>query len=112
MYEDPAIMHMWVENVFLPAIKTKTITMGSPDFDIITSHGYKAAADFPLSLYFEEINDRYPDCKFILTTRDSSEIWFRSFEAMTVNIFSVTNFGAVTGSPLWPHVRQLAWYLR
>ena len=82
--------------------------MGSPDFDLITSHGYSAAVDFPIALYFEQLNDKYPECKFILTVRQDSETWYRSWRNMAVNIAHTTNIGA----GIFKHVRQLSLYLR
>ncbi len=38
---------------------------------------YQAAVDFPVSLYWRELLDVYPDAKFILTVRDA-ESWYDS----------------------------------
>jgi len=80
---------MWTESVFKPAIKAGELTLIHPDFDLITAHGFTAVADLPMALYFEELHRIYPDCKFILTTRESSEAWFKSWNG---NEFSFLSF--------------------
>jgi hypothetical protein len=99
---------MWTENVFKPGIQSKQISKGNPNFEVLTSNGYTAAVDFPMALYFEELKDIYPDCKFILTVRENSEIWFRSWNSMAIKISRSTNIS----SSMFKHVNQLALYLR
>ncbi len=101
---------MWTEQVFRPSIESKEISMGNPDFDLITSHGFAAAVDFPIALYFEQLNEKYPECKFILTLREDSEVWYKSWRNMAINIAHTTNIGA--GILKLKHVRQLSLYLR
>jgi hypothetical protein len=78
---------MWTETVFKPAIKAGELALGFPDFDLITSHGFSAVADLPMAFYFEQLHRLYPDCKFILTTRESSDAWFKSWDG-TSSFFS------------------------
>lgn len=40
-------------------------------------HDYQAAVDFPISLYYRELLDVYPDAKFVLTVRDADS-WYES----------------------------------
>jgi len=103
------ILDMWTRNVFLPAIESKEILMGKPDFDLITSHGYAATADLPTSLYYEEIQHLYPDCKFILTTRDDSEIWFQSWNVMVTSVSRTTSH---VFQHMFHHVGKVAMYFR
>ena len=42
--------------------------------------GFKSAVDFPVSLFYEELINKFPDAKFILTVRD-----FDSWYASTTN---------------------------
>lgn len=59
----------------------------SPDWDAILD-GYAAAVDAPVCFFWEELMQRYPDAKVILTTRDPDS-WVRSFKAlMATNIKS------------------------
>lgn len=109
MYEKPNILEMWTDLVFQPAIEKGKLSMGNPDFDVVTSHGFDAIVDLPTALYYKELNEKYPDCKFILTTRDDSEVWFRSFEAMITSADQATH---VPGSNFFQYVRQLALYFR
>uniref|UniRef100_A0A7S3Q327 Sulfotransferase domain-containing protein n=1 Tax=Chaetoceros debilis TaxID=122233 RepID=A0A7S3Q327_9STRA len=109
LYETPEILDMWTEQVFNPAIEKHEISMGKPDFDVIASHGYRATVDLPMALYFEQIYERYPeDCKFILTTRDTSEEWFNSFRLLATSISHTTNMAG----HLVSYMYQLASYWR
>lgn len=108
LYETEEIMDMWTERVFRPAIDSKKVTLGNPDFGIIRSHGFVAAVDFPIALYFEQLNEIYPECKFILTMRQDSDVWFRSWSTMATSIAETTNWSA----GLWKHVNQLSLYIR
>lgn len=92
MYETPAILDMWDEKIFTPAIRSGNAALGTPNFDLIASSGFTATADLPMSLYWEQLVTRYPDSKFILTTRDNSEVWFRSWDMLTKTITQPTRF--------------------
>jgi len=46
--------------------------------DLIASEGFDATTDFPACLIFEELMDRYPEAKVILSTRSSGKTWARS----------------------------------
>jgi len=108
LHETPDILDMWADRVFQFAIDSEELSMGDPDFDLITSHGFTGTVDLPTALYYKELNVKYPSCKFILTTRENSEIWFKSFETMLIGVAQVTNVGGV----LVRHVHQLAVYMR
>jgi len=82
--------------------------MGRPDLDKITSAGYTATADLPMALYFEQVMEEYPDCKFILTTRENSEVWFRSWDTLTKSITQPTHLGGF----FFNNVKQYSYYLR
>lgn len=92
MYETPEILDMWNQEIFTPSIESGIAELGHPDFDLISSKGFTATADLPMSLYFEQLVDRYPDCKFILTTRQSSEVWFKSWDMLTKTITQPTRY--------------------
>lgn len=108
LYEHDEILAMWSNRVFLPSIREKHASLHSPDFDIITQYGFEATMDFPVALYFDEIMEKYPDCKFILTVRENSEVWFKSWDTLLKSITEPTNIGGhfITA------VRQLNHYLR
>ncbi len=108
LYEAHSILDMWAKKVFYPAIENGTISLGEPDFDVITNHGYTATVDLPMALYFDQIKELYPGCKFILTTRESSEKWYRSFHILAVSVGHTTN---ICGNFL-EYVHQLALYWR
>lgn len=108
LYELPEILDMWVDRVFKPAIDRQELYMGDPDWNLITSYGYRAAVDLPSALYYEQLNELYPDAKFILTTRENSEVWFESFETMATSVAQFTSLGG----GFLRHVNQLDTYLR
>lgn len=92
MYETPEILDMWNREIFTPSIESGISELGRPDLDLISSKGFTATADLPMSLYFEQFVDRYPGCKFILTTRQSSETWFKSWDMLTKTITQPTRY--------------------
>ncbi len=108
LHEAHGILDMWANKVFYPAIEKGKISLGEPDFDVITNHGYTATVDLPMALYFDQVKNRYPECKFILTTRESSEEWYRSFYILAVSVDHTTN---ICGNFL-EYVHQLALYWR
>jgi len=50
------------------------------DIDIIlkVTESFDSFEDWPWPLLFKEFDRNYPDAKFILTTRDNEETWFKS----------------------------------
>ena len=108
LYENENIFRIWTDLIFKPSIDAGHAEMSTPDFDIITRHGYQATMDFPVALYYEQIMEKYPDCKFILTTRENTEVWFSSWDTMTKSISTPANLGGifVTG------VQRYSIYLR
>lgn len=81
---------------------------GNPDFRSIVRNGFTATADLPMALYFEEIHNEFPECKFILTTRENSEVWFRSWNTLTASITETTNLGGF----FFANARRYSQYLR
>ena len=108
LYEHDEIISMWTNDIFLPSIHAKKSSMGRPNLQLIAETGYQATADLPMALYFEQVMDEFPDCKFILTTRESSEVWFRSWDTLTKSITEPTNMGGF----FFTGVRQYSYYLR
>lgn len=47
-----------------------------------------------MALYFEQVMEEFPDCKFVLTTRDNSEAWFRSWDTLTKSITQPAHLGS------------------
>jgi hypothetical protein len=99
---------MWTDLIFKPSLDQGHAELGRPDFDVITKNGYQATMDFPMALYYEQIMEQYPDCKFILTTRENSEVWFRSWDTLTKSITAPANIGGYFISG----VRRYSIYLR
>jgi Sulfotransferase domain len=108
LYEHQEIIDMWTNEIFLPSIRSKTSSMGKPNFQLIADHGFTATADLPMALYFEDILHEFPDCKFILTTRENSDVWFRSWDTLTRSITEPTNLGGF----FFSNVRRYSYYLR
>lgn len=92
MYETPAVLDMWDDKIFSPAIASGRAALGEPDFDLVASNGFTATADLPMSLYYEQVYEKYPDCKFILTTRDTPERWFKSWDMLTKTMTQPTRY--------------------
>jgi len=86
---------MWTDEVFRPSLKAGHASLGRPNLETITKHGYQATMDFPTALYFEQILEEYPDCKFILTTRENDRVWYRSWATMTKSISTPANLGGI-----------------
>ena len=108
MYEHPEILSMWTNSIFLPSIEAKKTMMGKPDLQLLVNLGYQGTADLPMALYFEQVMQEFPDCKFILTTRENSEVWFRSWDTLTKSITNPTHIGGFA----FNSVRQIELYLR
>ena len=47
---------------------------------------YDSGEDWPWPLLYRELDERFPDARFVLTVRESSETWFRSLCNMAVRI--------------------------
>ena len=107
LYENEDIINMWTNDVFLPSIKNGTANLGRPKLDIIAKK-FQATADLPMALYFDQVMEQYPDCKFILTERENSEVWFRSWNVLTNSITTPTQ----TGGLFFSKVKQYGHYLR
>lgn len=107
--ENENIFKRWVELIFQPSLDQGHAIMGEPDFDIITRHGYEATMDFPVALYYDQIMEKYPDCKFILTTRENSQVWFRSWESMTKSISTPANLGGIFLTGVQRYSTYLRW---
>ena len=52
----------------------------SPDWDRILD-GFVACVDAPVCFFWEELMERYPDAKVVLTVRDP-ERWYPSFRSL------------------------------
>ncbi len=48
--------------------------------------------DWPWPLFFREIDERFPDAKFILTVRKSPDTWYRSLCKMAVRMGPMRDF--------------------
>lgn len=107
LYETGDIFDHLVDNIFLKSIEENKVVVGKPDFNLLLKGGYVATVDLPFALYFEQIRDQYPDCKFILTTREDSETWFRSWNVMTSSITQPAQYAS-----MFTHVKKLEYYMR
>jgi len=107
LYENTKIMDMWINDVVLPSFEEEVATIRKPSIDAITSHGFQATADLPMAFYYEQILKEYPDCKFILTERESSENWFESWDLLAQTSYSTAEYGIIV-----PEVASYLKYLR
>lgn len=107
LYEHEKVFGMWVDEVFQPSIDEGQATLRRPNLDMVVEHGFQATCDLPMALYYEQIMEEFPDCKFILTTRSNSEEWFRSWDTLAKSITQPARFGDFV-----PAVRPVMIYLR
>lgn len=59
-------------------------------FEFIDQHD--SFEDWPWPLMYKEIDARYPDAKFILTTRVTEDIWYKSLCKMAVRMGPMRDF--------------------
>jgi len=113
IYEIPELLDKWCDKVFETHRNEEKLNFGKKDdifeiFDTITSYGFKGSVDLPTAYYVKELFEKYPNAKFILTTRESSDIWLQSFESMQSSFEKITNRAGF----IYKHVHQLAIYCR
>lgn len=107
-FENEEILSMLTDNVVNPSLQKKKPELGKIDFQLIADSGYQAMSDLPFALYFEQVLETFPDCKFILTTRESSERWFTSWTTLTKSVTSSMYLGGL----VFPTLKQYSNYLR
>ena len=103
MFNDLTIFNMWYNNIF----SRDHASLISPDFDLITSKGFNASTDMPMSLYYNELKTKYPDALFILTKRKTPEKWFQSWEVLIDSVSLLPRF-----APWIPTVTMIDRYNR
>jgi len=108
LYEHKEIFDSLVKNMFLKSIQEDEVIMGRPDFDLLLKRGYVATMDLPFALYFNQIHEKWPDCKFILTVRENSDVWFKSWDVLTSSITKPTQYTSF----ILTHVKKLEQYMR
>ena len=109
MYESKEILDMWAERIFEPSIDAGEAALGTPDIDLVAQKGFQATTDLPMALYFEQIHEQYPSCKFILTKRDTSEVWFKSWDVLAKTIVSPTRVGSTVVTNVANYMNYLRW---
>jgi Sulfotransferase domain len=107
-YENEEILHMLDETIITPAITEQLPIVRPVNLTLIANSGYQAVADLPFVLLYEQILHEYPHCQFILTTRENSEIWYKSWQSMTQ---SVANGMHIAGF-VFPTIRIYSKYIR
>jgi hypothetical protein len=109
-YDQVDVLELWHRDIIMPSINSgKATPLGKPDFQKIADFGYTALADLPMCLYFEQLVEDFPDCKFILTERSSSEVWFESWVVMTQSITYFFHFGGLFIPTLSRYSDYLRW---
>jgi hypothetical protein len=58
---------------------------GKADWDKIMK-GYVASVDWPASAFWRELADEYPEAPVLLSTRASTEQWFKSFRSTILEV--------------------------
>ena len=108
LYENGEIFDHVVYDIFHKSIQEDEVIMGNPDFSLLTNAGFAATMDLPFALYYDQIHEQYPDCKFILTVRENSEVWFRSWNVLASNIVRPAQYTSF----MVTHVKKLEYYMR
>lgn len=72
--------------------------------DIVEAHD--SCEDWPWPMLFREIDARFPDAKFVLTTRSSAEVWYRSLCNMAVRIGPLPLYEKWVYGSAMPHGRR------
>lgn len=65
---------------------------GDPGYLAQKMDEFDSFEDWPWPLLYKEFDQKYPDAKFILTTRKNPEKWFRSLCNMAIRIGPLKNF--------------------
>lgn len=107
LYENDELFDHLTNNIFYKSIQDDEVIMGKPDFDLLLKAGYTATMDLPFALYFDQIKEKYPKCKFILTVRPPDD-WFRSWKVLTSSITQPAQYTSF----IFTHVKKLEYYLR
>ena len=58
---------------------------GNADWEDIMT-GYVASVDWPAAAFWRELADKYPDAPVLLSTRASTEQWFKSFSSTILEV--------------------------
>jgi len=81
--------------------------MRQPNFTVIGQAGYNATMDMPMSLYYKELYEEYPDAKFILSVRNSPDEWMESWRSLIETVGLVMRF-----APFLPNAYMIDRYNR
>lgn len=65
---------------------------GETDAVIDLMGPYTSFEDWPWPLMYREIDERYPDARFVLTVRSDPDVWFRSLCKMAVRMGPLDTF--------------------
>ena len=84
------------------AVWQRAIDGETPDWDALFD-GYRAVVDWPACAFWREISAHYPDAPVLLSTRSSSESWWKSASA---TIFEAQVRAIDDTSELGPHLRM------
>ena len=60
----------------------KLVKTSCNEWELIFTQKYKSGVDEPISLFYKELMEYYPKSKFILTIRDNSDKWYKSYKTL------------------------------
>jgi len=84
---------------------TQAVDEGNLDPVFEVADAYDSFEDWPWPLIYEELDERYPDAKFILTTRKDSATWIDSLKRHADRTGPTEFRDIVYGYPM-PHERE------
>ena len=91
-------MHVVFERAYADVPAWQAALDGGPvDWPALFT-GCAAAVDWPASLFWRELADRYPDAVVLLSVRDDAQAWWRSADR---TVWDVMRKGGPGGDPDW-----------
>lgn len=73
---------------------------GPPDWDTLLA-GYAAGVDWPVSWFWRELSEYYPDAIVLLSRRESPERWYQSMDRTVLNAARRLSGGDAGMQPPW-----------
>lgn len=79
---------------------------GDVDGLLDIAENFDSMEDWPWPMLYRELDARFPDAKFVLTTRESPEVWYRSLCKMAVRIGPLPLYETKVYGSSMPHGRR------
>jgi len=103
MFENDHLFRHFDDKVFrfdLPQLR-------QPDLGLVARSGFNATMDMPMSLYYRQLFVQYPAAKFILSVRNSPDVWMQSWCSLIDTVSLLPRF-----APFFPKAFMFDRYQR